>query len=232
MSRLIGKDFDLFLGFFLNYSLKDLASNGDFKKKLREAHKKYYPLLTLSAELDLMFRGDVGEDCADRVKETCSDIGSSIFLLAHGMYKQSNMSLRSSIENFLKSIGCNHCPDILTDKSVFSVFEKAGQLELFLDPVFKCKFDELQSIYSSLCLYTHTASAEHMAKISAMGSIPKHDKAKSAILVNDLTRLVRIYLFIYTKLFRCEFFKFNHDNRDVILSALTKSQRRSLMEPS
>lgn len=121
MSRLTNDDFKLLVDFLRCYSLESVSSNSDFLKNLKMVHKGYFSLLVFSSELTLNQAIGINSEVLNRVNETCSDIGASILLLAHGMYKQANMSLRSSIENFSKSIAYPECKNIIEDKSVFDL---------------------------------------------------------------------------------------------------------------
>lgn len=230
MSRIINDDFLLVIDFLKTYSLENVYSNDEFLRNLKSVHKGYFSLLVFSSELNLAQRDGLSEEILNRVNETCSDIGASVLLLAHGMYKQANMSLRSSIENFSKSISYNTFPDVIEDKSVFSVFEKTRAVDLFSDRLLKNKFSDITSIYAELCAYTHTATMTNMANISALNSIPKFDSAKCSEFIGLAKRLLPRILIIYTHMHRSRFFKFNPSNRDAVLNLLSPTERRLIME--
>lgn len=230
MSRLTNDDFKLLVDFLKCYSLESVSSNSDFLRNLKMVHKGYFSLLVFSSELTLNQAIGINSEVLNRVNETCSDIGASILLLAHGMYKQANMSLRSSIENFSKSIAYPECESIIEDKSVFSVFEKTRSISLFSTLRLKDRYTDITSIYSDLCAYTHTANASNMANISALNSIPKFDEGKCIEFINFSKKLLTCFLIIYTHLYRDRFFKFNLGNRDAVLHVLSPTERRHLME--
>lgn len=230
MSRLTNDDFKLLVDFLRSYSLSDISSNDDFLKNLKAVHKGYFSLLVFSSELTLNQAIGIDSEVLNRVNETCSDIGASLLLLAHGMYKQANMSLRSSIENFSKSIAYPEFESVIADKSVFSVFEKTKSISLFSSLRLKNKYTDIISVYSSLCAYTHTSNASNMANISALNSIPKFDEDKCIEFINLSKQLLTCFLIIYTHLYRDRFFKFNLGNRDAVLHVLSPTERRRLME--
>lgn len=230
MSRVTNDDFLLVVDFLKAYSLKDVCSNDEFLRNLKAAHKGYFSLLVFSSELNLAQRDGLNEEILNRINETCSDIGASILLLAHGMYKQANMSLRSSIENFSKSISYNAFPDIIEDKSVFSIFEKTKKVDVFSDKSLRDKYSEVTSVYSDLCAYTHTATMTNMANISALNSIPKFDSEKCSEFIGHAKKLVSRMLIIYMHIHRSRFFKFNPSNRDAVLNVLSPTERRLIME--
>jgi len=230
LSRVTNEDFLLVIDFLKTYSLESVYSNEEFLLNLKSVHKCYFSLLVFSSELNLAQSEGLSNEILNRVNEACSDIGASILLLAHGMYKQANMSLRSSIENFSKSISCNTFPDIIEDKSVFSIFEKTREIDLFSDQKLKDKFSEITSIYAELCAYTHTATMANMANISALNTIPKFDSEKCSEFIRHAKRLLSRMLIIYTHMHRNRFFKFNPSNRDSVLSVLSPTERRLIME--
>lgn len=230
MSRVTNNDYELVIDFLKNYSLGSVCSNDEFLKNIKLVHKGYFSLLVFSSEMNLAQNTGVDQEVLKRMSETCSDIGASILLLAHGMYKQANMSLRSSIENFSKSISYIHYPDVIEDKSVFSIFEKTRSIDVFSNQIFKDKYSEITSIYAVLCAYTHTATISNMASISALNSIPKFEADKCNEFIGNAKKLISKILVIYTHIHRLCFFRFNPSNRDIVLSVLSPTERRFLME--
>ncbi|WP_233960453.1 hypothetical protein [Pectobacterium versatile] len=230
MSRITNNDYKLVVDFLKNYSLSSVCSNDEFLQNLKSVHKGYFSLLVFSSEINLGQHVGLNQEILNRLNEACSDIGASILLLAHGMYKQANMSLRSSIENFSKSISYLSCPDVIEDKSVFSIFEKTRSIDIFRNELLRSKYSEITSIYADLCAYTHTATISNMARISALNSIPTFEVEKCNEFIIQAKKLTSRILIIYTHIHRSRFFRFSPSNRDVVLNALSSTERRLIME--
>lgn len=198
MSRLIKEDFGKLCDFIKSYSIKAVADNEESKKLLSAYHKKYLAYLVLVEEL----RSHVGEVMPDSVmiqsqydflQESCSDIGQAFFLMFHGCYKGSKLLLRSSIENFLKSIGMDEHPNLPTTKSVYEIFEKTKAISIFADDKVKLH-SLLHDDYATLCKDVHTADKTHMASISALSHFPSFLMDEATTITQMVQRLVSIYV--------------------------------------
>jgi len=230
VSRLIAQDFECVMDFLKSYNIKDVCNDAGFRRSYKKIHKQQFSLLVFSSEINELLLDN--DSCIFRIKETYSDIAISSFLLVHGMYKQAYMSSRSSIENFLKSIACASDPSILTDKSVYSIFEKTKKLDYFKNKDLNDKFNELNSCYEKLCHYTHTATIVNMSNLSALNSIPMYDLVKVnefSILFNRITsNMLLIYICIHRDLF----YSMDQSNRRAILDSFSSSIRRKIHENS
>lgn len=228
MSRLISQDFECVMDFLKSYNIKDVCNDDNFHRSYKKIHKKQFSLLIFSSEINELLLGN--DSCIFRIKETYSDIAISSFLLVHGMYKQAYMSLRSSIENFLKSICCTSNPSVLTDKSVYSIFEKTKELDYFKNKDLNDMFNELNSCYEKLCHYTHTATTVNMSNLSALNSIPMYDLSKVNEFTNLFNRVTSNILLIYICIHRELFYSMNQSNRIAILESFSTSTRRKIHE--
>lgn len=231
MSRFVNEDFNLLLNFLTNYSLKSVCKDECFIRKLKVIHKVYLSLLVFSSEINLVHKTGIDNNTLLRMTETSSDVGASLLLLSHGMYKQANMSLRSSIENFSKTLCYEHDNGILTEKSVSSIFDKTKKLPLFNNKVIVQKYSDITSAYSKLCAFTHTATADNMSNISALNSLPTFQLTKTDEFIICAKQVVCRFLYIFIERYRHAFFKFSQHNRDIILNILTPTERRCIMEP-
>lgn len=228
MSREIKEDFDALSSFLKDYTISPMLDNSYYLAGMKSIHKSYLPMLTFVAEFSQ--NATTQHAVVDRIKECSSDLGFCLFLVAHGAYKPANVMLRSSIENFIKSITYSHDPTVLTEKKVYLIFSKCESMDIFMQPDFKNIFNEIKQIYGELCAYVHTAERINMAHISALCTLPSFNQNTYDYLSIKFKKLVVNYLKILTFIYKSVFFTFNINNRKNILSILPKSYRRFLIE--
>lgn len=228
MSREIKEDFDELSSFLKNYTISPMLDNSCYLAGMKSIHKSYLPMLTFVAEFSHKYSTEL--IVVDRIKECSSDLGFCLFLIAHGAYKPANVMLRSSIENFIKSITYNHDCSVLTEKKVHLIFSKCESMDIFTQLNFKNMFNEIKQIYGELCAYVHTAEKINMAHISALCNLPSFNQDTYDYLSIKFKKLVLNYLKILTFIYKSVFFTFNINNRKNILSILPKSYRRFLVE--
>ena len=177
MPRAVDDDF-LALGEFINsYSLKTAMADHDFVVCLKHGHRTYFCLLHFWSHMQfLACKGKLSIDGVEvtpenpilvYMKECVSDIGSGLFCCFHGAYKPASMSLRSSVENFLRFYAGLSDPEALKTSSVFDLFDVAAKTQQFAGAGKKFRF-QLRGVYSELCKDTHTASLDHVARIHSM----------------------------------------------------------------
>jgi len=230
MPREIPADLKDLLLFFEEYSLKSNIEDEGFLSTIKTVHKSYFSFLSFVYGMSFMNDGKIAPQIIDRMKESSSDLGTVIFLLANGAYKPANLMVRSAIENFMKSFAFMVDENSLTEKSVFNLNETAGRFAAFSEPDLKIKFDELKGLYAVLCSHVHTATIQEMAHISALNTLPTYNNEKSSSLSKAVVKSVSAMIYIYIWVFRSEFFNLNEPHRDNILSIMTKSQRRLIHE--
>ena len=89
------------------------------------------------------------------LSECFSEMGSSLFVWMHGCYKVSEQTLRSSIENFIKSIGCIYFEEITKSKNTYEIIDLFEKIPFFTEPENRIFFQFLKSNYSDLCSSVH-----------------------------------------------------------------------------
>lgn len=230
MSRRLKTDFEELIEFISKYSLKRNIENEKLKIILKSIHKKYYSLCVFVSEIDLRFETEIKVDVLNRIKETCSDISSCMLLFVHGMYKQAYMSLRSSIENFIKAIGCEECPCILEEKNVSTIFHKVKHQKATEIKNSQTELDTVKECYSVLCAYVHTKCLNFMTHIDALNNFPYFDQSRSSDFLEKFNSLVKIYIYIFVVKYRKLFFKFDCSNRELILMSIDKKQKKIIHE--
>lgn len=226
MTRQVNKDFNDLKSFLEKYSLTNSLASEEFIASLKRFHKTYFSFLNLVIRLEAQQIWPL--EVTDRFKESCSDIGQSLFLMCHGAYKPANLILRSSIENYAKGIGFFVDPSILTLKNLYEVFDISKRFQGCISVDFSSLINALHSDYGILCDYTHTATINEMAHISALNVLPCFDSSKANILVNIATRVLKNYVIITIFSFKENFFKIDPDNRDNILDVISPTLNKKL----
>lgn len=212
----------------MNYNLKIICNNKIFLSNLKQIHKKNFSLLIFISEFEKNYSNN--EKIINRIKETYSDIQIAMFLMTNGLYKQANMSLRSSIENFIKSISVNDIPAILIEKNMNVIFNKAKSLQYFQNTELKKIFNDIHSSYGELCKFTHTATTLHMSQLNALKIIPNCNKNQLLFFTKTSNKLVSNILLIYISIYRHFLFSIYKENRNIILQSFSKSIKRKIHE--
>lgn len=230
MSRDVKDDFNELIDFFSQYSLKDIFKDKELLAKISLVHKRYYSFMCLVYCLHHLTDESMDENSMLRLKESSSDLGTSMFLIINGAYKPANFMIRSCIENFVKSIGCLTNPSILQEKSVFKVIDYAAE-----HPVIVTNFSFYQTLkteYGLLCSHVHTATEKEMAHMKALNVFPTVDIKKVEPLSKTIDSIVKSMIYIIICINSQVFFSLASEYRDKILISLTAAQRASLHSPS
>lgn len=230
MARIVKEDFDELISFINSYSLSALTNDRDFVAFLSTIHKKFYSYLVLIEELRLCIDENSKKPVLTRgqfdyLQESVSDCGQCLFLAINGCYKGTKLLLRSSIENFLKGISLDVVPQIITEKSVYQVFDDADAVDVFQKTNLK---DELHNIYGDLCMDAHTADNSHMAAVSAMKYFPHFDRDNSKRLASVFIKLLPIFVTALCLKYNIHYHSVNYQNKEVISANLINEYRGAI----
>lgn len=222
MSRVVKEDFEDLTSFVKNYSLAALESDCKFKDFISALHKKFYSYLVLIEELrlckdDKSITPAITLEQFNFMQESASDCGQCLFLSIHGCYKGARILLRSSIENLLKGICMDEVPQILTEKSVYAVFDDAGLANVFKSNTLK---DDMHNIYGSLCMDVHTSDISHMSGVSALRFFPHFNKDEAYRFCSLYVKLVPMFVTALCLKYRNQYHSITYQNKDIISSAL------------
>ncbi len=239
MSRLIKDDYIRLIEFLKKYSLLPLIESDDFLNLLSQQHKYYYALLIFLTELKYQDfdptpiynsqYSEVKQKFFNYLEESISDIGTAFFVCLHGCYKASGQILRSSIENFIKSISSVESPKILTQKNMNLVLEIASKTKFYQNTETKKLFSELKGNYTELCKTVHTATVQDMQHITALGNFPTFNIAKAIEVKSKLIRISKNYISTLTIYSPNVVKSMYHNHRDIILKMLPPNIKRKIM---
>ena len=196
MSRVFKTDFDELLTFIKDYSVASLCGDDNFVKFLSTIHKKFYVYLVLIEEMrkcvdDKSKQPELNGNQFAYLQESVSDCGQSLFLCVNGCYKGARLLLRSSIENLLKGISLDDVPQILTEKSVYQVFDDANQTEVFKGTNIVA---ELYDIYGLLCQDVHTTDPSHMIGVKSLNFFPHFVSDEAKKIEKVFIRLIPLFV--------------------------------------
>lgn len=231
MSRLIKSDFDGLIAFLKSYALEPLSADQDYVKFLSTLHKKFYAYLILVEELRPYI------DDADKqpllsnlqfnyLQESVSDCGQALFLSINGCYKGARLLLRSSIENFLKGISLDEVAAIITEKSVYQVFDDADTVSVFKRTEIKT---DLHYVYSLLCQDVHTADVNHMTGVTALKYFPHYDVSEADKLSKIHIQLLPLFITAICIKYRECYHSIGYENREIIVQLQIRKYKTMIM---
>lgn len=214
------------------YDISANLTENAFLESLKNMHKCYFSMITWNAEMvhseaDFLFvYPTCTKEIISRISEAVSDIGSSLFNWINGGYKASRIMLRAAIENFVRSVSALDDPTQLTEKNVYSLFEKADGLAVFnASKTVKDAFDQLHSDYKLLCQDTHTTTAVNMEHMTSLAGLPTFKKHKAENCRDIYVRVARNISCIFCLTFSACYHQMHHRNRENILNCLPRKMR-------
>jgi hypothetical protein len=238
MTRNVRQDFQNLEQFVRQYRIADPADNPAYRNLLSRQHKVYHAILTLLAELDHQSwfpitqtdprAANVNGLFRERLLEFASDLGSALFSWLHGTYKGARLLLRSSIENFIKTIGLLDFDRILTMRNTYEVFDLAKTGSFFSIPVNIPRFQCLQDAYSTLSRDVHTATSAEMQHVAALNFFPRFGEDDAHRFASLFTRVASVFLEALVVLCENVYHAMHHGNRDVINGVLSHAVRATL----
>ena len=232
MSREVAFDFEKFRAFFQSYSLSGFDRNTQLLDNLSQLHKKYFAFLTFIAELQYQKENPsrgispfLTDNQLTYLTEACSDIGNAIFISVHGAYKASKLMLRSSIETFCKGIFEDEEPKILTEKSLYAIFDLIMELDSIKQEPSKTVFQTIHNEYKKLCADTHTATTINMAQITALKYFPAYDNKSMNEIKDVIFKLIPSYLFLLGLIYNKYYSKMDYRNKASVITQIKKELR-------
>lgn len=229
MSREQKTDFDTFLKFIKSYKI--LVDDTYKDSILKSIHKHYFSLLTLREEIQFNKCMPSPETKKNDIffihfNECFSEFGSAIFLISNGCYKAAQLTMRSCIENYIKSVSIISVEDANQEKSVFELFEIAKNTPFFKFSELHSKhYQTLKSMYAELCCYTHTAHANNTQKITSLGDFPYISMPEATIAKDNYNKLSSCFIESCLLLFMEKIHSFNFRNKDIIFSCVGKETK-------
>lgn len=232
MSREVSEDFGKLVSFFENYSYAELLSDSTYVAPLKIVHRHHLALMTVLAELTSdesqlanEFVGTYGEHGRRYLIEVGSDCSEHIVAAASGLFRAAGATLRSSIESFCKALSVKEFPDILTQTSVPKVFEIAESSTLFSTELGAQALSALKGIYADLNHFVHTVASPNILGAHSAGKFP-YMSENTGVMSELFSRVVREFLMVIVGGRRDLFDQFDHRNKVIVASSLTRPQRR------
>jgi hypothetical protein len=242
MSRLIREDLNFTKEFISEYSLKSCIDNHEYVRILSQNHKKYFAFLLFLSELEntgfksikisLKLNNENYYNFRNYLKECVSDLGCAFFNWIQGDYKSSRLLIRSSVEDFVKSMASVEDNGICEIKSVYEVFERASTLDIFSSEINAGILTNLKNTYSILCRDVHTANYDNMQQISAMEYFPAFEAEKANQTSKYFIEVSKEMLSLLSLSFKDVYVKMHPGNLDIINPVLIKVVKHEIYAPS
>ena len=228
MSRLIESDFNRLLDYLENYCLKDIILKEDFRKTAKCIHRKLYSFLLLLNELETQ---KVLTDSKGTMKMYFKEIGSdlilSFFCWSNGAYKPAELQLRSSIENFIKALLFETTPIVISEKSVYEIFDIASNSNIFNNEICLNYYTKLRNEYSTLCSSAHS-SIDKLSQNEALINFPRYNVELSNAFSKHYQNVINQMLSISYYSFYDNVFQMHAMNRDLFLQGLLKKDKAQI----
>lgn len=231
MNRLIQNDYDKIVGFFNDYSLKEISTNEYFNVQSKNMHRKLYSLILFINE---MKKQNTDYEYISNVAflyfcDVAADLIMSYFCWINGAYKPAELQLRSSIESFLKAVSYDEKPQIITLKNVYEVFDLSLDTNSFSNEICKKKYDLLKDTYSKLCATAHGA-LDKLSDIGALIKFPEYDVTLAKVVVNNFERIINSYLCVIYWCFYENVYLMHEFNRELFFQGLLKADKRDVFQ--
>jgi hypothetical protein len=199
---------------------------------MKRLHKRYYSLLAFYSELSFEQnkRIVVDTNTLPFLYECLSDFGQVFFCWLHGLYKAARMTLRSSIEVFLRAIAGQTNAAILSEKSIYTLFDSAILEPPFNLLMFTPIFSNLRNHYSSLCATVHTNTPQSDEWKTCFNKFPffnyAHAKDVRQIYCSLIESVMSVLYFEHYTLI----WQMHHNNRIAFFQSVPKIMRRTIYE--
>ena len=221
MSRAFKPDFDELLKFIHDYGTSQLCQDKDFVKFLSTIHKKFFAYLVLVEEMrvyvdDPLMDPFLNKEQFSYIQESASDCGQSLFLCINGCYKGARLLLRSSIENLLKGITVDEVPQIVTEKSVYQVFDDAEPADVFQKTPFS---QDLHNLYCLLCQDVHTAGHNNMVGVKSLNFFPHFVSEESRKIESVFISLIPLFVTALCVKYQKIFHTIDWKNKELIVTS-------------
>ena len=229
MARAINEDFKELCSFINSYDMSHILVEDEAKRMFSSCHKKYYAYLLITEEFRPLCAtkgGLIAPIQYSDLQESCSDVGQAFFMTINGCYKGAKLLLRSSIENFLKSICFDEDDTIVLTKSVYEVFDKASVVNVFSSN--SSLHNSIHNEYSILCRDVHTSDENHMEAITSLSHFPAFDKSKCKEVQDCLRRLLSTFITVLSLKYNDEYHKINYAGKEILNREILKSFRKKV----
>jgi hypothetical protein len=227
MTRECSQDFIHLQSYIGDYSIGQNLKENSYTESLKTMHKSYFSAITWHAEMsyrraELLSKNELcTNEIIDRISETVSDLGASLFNWLNGSYKTSRVMLRAAIENFVRATSALEDKQQLIEKNVYQLFERANKLSIFNQhSSLKTLYTALHADYKLLCLDTHTATTDNMEHLSSLAGLPIYKKKKATDSKEIYVRVSKNLTGIFCLLFNDLFHSMHHKNRENIFNGL------------
>ncbi len=228
--REISSDFEELEKFIQGYGIAPSIDNADFVLKLKNGHKRLFGLLTFIAEIEST-NSDSNKFSIQSLSyfaEFGSDVSQAFFCWMHGAYKPAYLTLRSSIETFVKATVGTEDPAVLTEKSMYDLLDIATTSQA-CGELAKPHFSVIKGCYSDLCKIVHSATAAKFTQVNALRMFPKYEKEDATVFITQFVSLVDRFLAVLLASNRELLSRMNYKNRQIVMETLTQEIKHSIL---
>jgi hypothetical protein len=229
MTRECNCDFKELKNYITAYRISGNLDEEEYLESLKSMHRCYFSTITWHAEMThrkddfLSNQTQSKDEILSRISEAVSDIGSSYFNWINGGYKTAKVMLRAAIENFVRAISSIDDGSQLTEKNVYTLFDKADCVAIFnRNESVKKMYIQLHADYKVLCEDAHTATTQNMEHLSSLAGLPVFKKKKAQDTRKIFIRVLNNMTGIFCILFNDFYHNMHYRNKENILNSLSR----------
>ena len=145
------------------------------------------------------------------------------------MYKPAELELRCSIENYLKALIAVTEKNVIEEKFVFRIFDKAKEDAHFQNVITSKFLASFENDYSILCHTVHS-DPKVVSPISALGAIAKYIPKNPNEFQTLIIRIAEGYMGCLYFNYPAIVDKMHPENRKDFLDCLQKSTRQKIVK--
>jgi hypothetical protein len=213
--------------FLATYRIDDPLAEGAVMTAYKTFDRDLYAFLLWGFERDL-YVDRVFSDADLHLREALSDLSAANFCALSALYKPAMMSLRSSVENFVKFSLAQQGIPIDDTKSTYELNERFKLAFSADPPPVKYFSGTVLTIYSDLCQYVHSANINFMNQSVAFAQMLRVDSDKAADGIGRLHLSCRAFSAVLLRLHGAPS-RIHHRHRDFILDRLPRSLKRAVL---
>lgn len=204
-----------------------MGSTDQHRRQFKLAYKQFHALLVWGIVMDTLVDDSSGSSTYFR--ETLSDMSHSFLLTLMHVYKPARMSLRSGIENFVRSLLLIRGVDPTQISSVFELFAEA-KLQYKDEDVVLSNVNELHRNYVELCKTVHSTKIDYMSLSVPFEHICVFQNGRYTATVRCICSVSSAANQAMFFLWHSHLGRIGHRNEDLVRDAIPRALKRVVGE--
>lgn len=234
MTSLTFDPFEEFQEYLSKISFTSLVADPDYSAASKRLHKRILALLVVEHQFGREVTetpNELSTAAALYLEEFRSDILSAMMILHLGLYKATLMSARSAIENLFRVIAGLQEIDFRGLRSVFELVDLVKESPLCKSSaIFKSSLALIIQNYGEYCDYVHSSGDDYLSLDRKLEDFPRWNKQTGTARADSLLKMAQSAICILLVLKPSTLSRLRHDQRDLVLDALSMTMKASLAQ--